>query len=547
MELIRFLIARSRRTLILAVAFGLAGGAANSALLAFLNVAISHRAAVSLRLIFLFIVLCAIAPAVRVISELLLIRLGQQVVYSLRTQLSREVLAVPLRRLEEVGPHRILSVLTDDVPAITNMVSTIPVLCINTGVVVSCLVYMGWLNWKLLGAVLGVVALGIVTYQLGVGRAIQHFRRARQHENDLQKHFQGLVHGIKELKLHHARRQTFLSQVLGNTARSVQDENVSALTIYTVAASWGQLLVFVTIGAVVFFLAGVLGATAAAVTGFALALLYVMSPLQVVMNSVPGIARANLAVANVRDLGLKLSEAAAPEGDKALSELGARQVSLELSGVMYSYYQEDAQGEFTLGPIDLKVVPGELLFITGGNGSGKTNLAKLMMGLYTPVQGTIRCNGETITDSNRAGYRQLFSAVFSDFFLFNSLLGLENSRLDERARELLIKLRLNHKVQVNDGVLSTTELSHGQRKRLALLTACLEDRPICFFDEWAADQDPVFKEFFYLSILPGLKDRGKTVLVITHDDRYFGAADRIVHLESGRITAAMPAALSSAV
>jgi len=547
MELIRFLIARSRRTLILAVAFGLAGGAANSALLAFLNVAISHRAAVSLRLIFLFIVLCAIAPAVRVISELLLIRLGQQVVYSLRTQLSREVLAVPLRRLEEVGPHRILSVLTDDVPAITNMVSTIPVLCINTGVVVSCLVYMGWLNWKLLGAVLGVVALGIVTYQLGVGRAIQHFRRARQHENDLQKHFQGLVHGIKELKLHHARRQTFLSQVLGNTARSVQDENVSALTIYTVAASWGQLLVFVTIGAVVFFLAGVLGATAAAVTGFALALLYVMSPLQVVMNSVPGIARANLAVANVRDLGLKLSEAAAPEGDKALSELGARQVSLELSGVMYSYYQEDAQGEFTLGPIDLKVVPGELLFITGGNGSGKTTLAKLMMGLYTPVQGTIRCNGETITDSNRAGYRQLFSAVFSDFFLFNSLLGLENSRLDERARELLIKLRLNHKVQVNDGVLSTTELSHGQRKRLALLTACLEDRPICFFDEWAADQDPVFKEFFYLSILPGLKDRGKTVLVITHDDRYFGAADRIVHLESGRITAAMPAALSSAV
>jgi putative ATP-binding cassette transporter len=201
----------------------------------------------------------------------------------------------------------------------------------------------------------------------------------------------------------------------------------------------------------------------------------------------------------------------------------------------------DSLDEFTVGPIDLTIAPGELLFITGGNGSGKTTLAKLLVGLYTPDEGELLFNGERVSDQNRDSYRQLFSAVFSDFFLFESLLGLEPAQLDDRAREYIHRLRLQDKVRVQDGVFSTTALSQGQRKRLALLTCCLEDRPVLFFDEWAADQDPSFKEFFYFTILPGLKAQGKTVIVISHDDRYYGVADRIVNLESGRISDDVPA------
>src|ERR1044072_6370585 len=206
-----------------------------------------------------------------------------------------------------------------------------------------------------------------------------------------------------------------------------------------------------------------------------------------------------------------------------------------MRSVSHTYYREAENSRFTLGPIDLKLTPGELVFITGGNGSGKTTLAKLLIGLYPPEAGELRINGEPVTDENRDLYRQHFTVVFSDFFLFDSLLGLEAPKLDDKAREYLIKLQLNHKLDVKEGELSTTQLSQGQRKRLALLTAYLEDRSIYLFDEWAADQDPTFKQTFYHSLLPELKARGKTVIVISHDDRYYDVADRLVKLEDGKL------------
>jgi putative ATP-binding cassette transporter len=175
------------------------------------------------------------------------------------------------------------------------------------------------------------------------------------------------------------------------------------------------------------------------------------------------------------------------------------------------------------------------VFIVGGNGSGKSTLAKLITGLYIPEAGEIRLDEELITEQNREWYRQHFSVVFSDFYLFDELWGLENSGLDSKVQEYLKVLQLDHKVKVTNGKFSTTALSQGQRKRLALLTAYLENRPIYLFDEWAADQDPAFKKIFYTELLTKLRDQGKTVLVISHDDRYFHLADRIVKLEYGKV------------
>jgi putative ATP-binding cassette transporter len=107
--------------------------------------------------------------------------------------------------------------------------------------------------------------------------------------------------------------------------------------------------------------------------------------------------------------------------------------------------------------------------------------------------------------------------------------------LDTRAGGILAELELAEKVQVSGGAFSTTALSHGQRKRLALLTAFLEDRPIYVFDEWAADQDPHYREVFYRRLMPELKARGKTIVVISHDDRYYHLGDRIVKLDHDRI------------
>jgi putative ATP-binding cassette transporter len=536
MQLFLFLLGHSRKTLALAIAFGFLSGGFNAVMLALANMAIAGPGRRSGIYLAAFIGLCLLAPLTRMVSEILLVSMGQDAVFGLRKELSRQVIEVPLGRLEQVGSHRVLSVLTDDIPNIANAIAYIPVLSINAGVIVGSLCYMGYLEWRLLAAVLGFMALGIVTYQTGVSRAMSHLKRAREHENTLQKYFRGLIHGIKELKMHRRRRNAFLSTSLEETAGECRSANVSGLSIYSAASSWGQLLVFAALGLLVFVLAPVLSVTAVVLTGFGLALLYMTTPLQVVMNSMPALARANVAIMNSQSLGLTLMFSASPSENTPMGDIRPVPELLELSEVTYSYHSEDSADQFLLGPVNLRIEAGELLFITGGNGSGKTTLGKLLVGLYAPEGGEIHYNHKPIGDSNRDGYRQLFSAVFNDPFLFESLLGLEKSQIDTRAREYLACLHLDHKVSVRDGVFSTTDLSAGQRKRLALLTCYLEDRPIYFFDEWAADQDPKFKDVFYRQILPGLKNQDKTVIVISHDDRYYGVADRIITLESGRLS-----------
>lgn len=253
------------------------------------------------------------------------------------------------------------------------------------------------------------------------------------------------------------------------------------------------------------------------------------------MSTLPTVTRALVALKKVESLGLSLPANSNETTSVAAFPSEKFWQCLELVNVTHSYYQEREETNFILGPINLKFNPGELVFIVGGNGSGKSTLAKLISGLYIPETGEIYLDGKFIDNYNREWYRQQFSVVFSDFYLFERLLGLDSNDLDAQTQNYLAQLQLDHKVKVNNGVLSTTNLSQGQRKRLALLTTYLEDRPIYMFDEWASDQDPVFKDIFYTQLLPELKSRGKTVLVISHDDRYFHIADRIIKLEYGKV------------
>jgi putative ATP-binding cassette transporter len=274
----------------------------------------------------------------------------------------------------------------------------------------------------------------------------------------------------------------------------------------------------------------------AAPVGSIITLLYITSALQFVMNGLPSINRAGIALQRLEELTQQLEAPDVMELERDVAmDADLRCKRLTLQAVTHAYHSKQAKEAFTLGPIDINLKAGELVILAGGNGSGKTTLAKVLTGLYPAETGELLLDGQRITDENREFYRQHFSAVFYDFHLFESLLGLEKPDLDERARERLARLQLNHVVSIENGVFSTTQLSQGQRKRLALLTASLEDRPIYVFDEWAADQDPEFKEFFYHDLLADLKAQGKLVLIICHDDHYFDVADRMIKLESGKI------------
>lgn len=535
MKLFLFLIHYSRRTAILAILAGIISGASSTGMLAVINASLRGTGPSPARLVWVFVALCLILPLARFFSESLLIRLGQGALLELRMRLCRQILATPLRHLEEFGAHRLLASLTDDVPTITNALLAIPVICINVAVFAGGLVYLGWLSGWVLLFVLGFMALGITSYQLAVIRAIRYLYAAREHTDALLGHFRALTEGTKELKLHRRRREVFAEDVLRSSAADFHRESVKGMTVYTAAASWGQALGFVVVGLLVFAVPAWYAVSLQVMTGYVLVLLFVMTPLQIVMNTLPNLRRANIAVERVEQLGLSLTKYAAEERTAEHNDLPASWESLELREVTHTYHSEEKDESFMLGPIDLVLHPGELIFFIGGNGSGKTTLAKLLLGLYVPESGEILLDGQPITDENRDHYRQIFTAVFSDFYLFESLLGIESQQLDEHAQQYLAQLQLTQKVQVTDGVLSTTKLSQGQRKRLALLTAFLEDRSIYLFDEWAADQDPLFKQVFYYELLPELKARGKTVLVISHDDQFYEVGDRIIKLEYGKI------------
>jgi len=536
MNVIRFFARNAPSNLLLAVAVGLVSGLGSAFLLAlFTNMLKGGSWYSTFAFACVLLALCLFLPLTRFISELILMRLAQGELFKLRMRLSSQILRTALRHLESLGSERLMTAFTDDIPGIIYGLSLVPEVCINLAISVSGFLYLGWLSWRVLLLVLGFLVIGILVNQLPGLWALKFFEAARQESEALFGHYKDLTEGVKELKLHSRRRAVFLSEVLRGTAMSRRKYYINAFSVFTIAASIGQMLVFIAIGVMLF--SSIVGRPGLAVlTGSVITLLYITQPLQLFMNALPYLGNADIALQRLNDLTRTLEEPGVLELDQDLAaDVGLRCEDLTLKAITYAYQRQKEKEVFILGPIDMSLKAGQLIVLAGGNGSGKTTLAKIITGLYSAENGELLLDGQRITDENREFYRQHFSAIFFDFHLFESLLGLEKPNLDDCARERLARLQLSHKVTIQDGVFSTTQLSQGQRKRLALLTASLEDRPIYVFDEWAADQDWKFKEFFYRHLLPDLKAEGKMVLIICHDDHYYDVADRIIKLESGKI------------
>ncbi|WP_202899191.1 cyclic peptide export ABC transporter [Methylocapsa aurea] len=540
------MLGASPGALLLSVIAGLAAGGGTAGLLTFISGALERYEPSASGPATAFFGLCIAALAAGALSEVLLLRLTQRNLLELRFWLSRRILAAPLQQLQSCGPHRLMAALTEDMESIAHAHEMLPLLCIEGAVVLGGLIYIGWLSWFLLLVVLAFLLAGVIGFHIPQNAALRWLKRARDADDALFGHFRAMTDGCKELKMDARRRHAFLHEELGATADRIRSLNSTGSVYYILAAQWGKLAFFLAIGFVLYVAPHIDLASRQAATGCTLAILFIMTPISTVVNAVPALGRGLIALRKIEALG-----GAMPE-EKALADLDPAAIPpvpetpglLELDRVTHRYGAEGDERGFVLGPLDLRIEPGELVFLTGGNGGGKTTLAMLLLGLYFPETGEIRLNGAAITDVNRDGYRQHFAAVFADAFVFDRLLGYSGRRSAEQADQLLARLQLDAKVKITEGRFSSVDLSRGQRKRLALLAAYLEDRPFYLFDEWAAEQDPLFREIFYKEMLPKLKARGKTVIVITHDDRYFPLADRLLHLTMGQL--AEPSALVAA-
>lgn len=512
---------------------GLATGISSAGLVATINYTVEHLDNRPTWLPLVFASLCFVLLASATLSLASMAQLSQGTVYQLRFDLSNNILACSLKQLETLGSPKLLAALTNDVEVIANAAESISELIVNLSLIIGCLGYLCWLSPPIFLLFFVFMVVASFSYQLLLNKGYITFELARELQDLLFVHFRTITKGTKELKLHRQRRQAFIKKDLRKTALRLRNYMVRGKTIFGFAGACGLILFFIPIGLLLYVVPKFTFVSVSLLSSYVLTILYMINPLRVISISFPNISRANIALNKIESLGLSLSEKTIEPNFYTGSNFNDNWFSLKIINVNHAYGEEQ-EHPFSLNNINIEFEPGEIIFIVGANGSGKSTLIKLITGLYIPDHGEILFNDVTIDDNNREWYRQQFSAVFYDFYLFDRLIGIDASQ-QSKIQEYLIQLELLHKVTVSNGLLSTTNLSQGQCKRLALLTAYLEDRPIYIFDEWASDQDPIFKKIFYTKLLPELKNRGKTIIVVTHDDRYFTECDRLIKLDYGRI------------
>ncbi|MBO0368124.1 cyclic peptide export ABC transporter [Pseudomonas shirazensis] len=516
------------------IVLGMVGGLSITVLLATINNALNSEAGLTGNVVAAFAGLCLLALCCSILSDMSSNRVGQYIIRRLRLELGEKVLSAPIAQIERYRSHRLIPVLTHDIDTISDFAFVFAPLAISLTVTLGCLGYLAMLSWPMFLMMLVAIAIGCTAQFVAQNKGLKGFLEARDEEDNLQKHYRAIADGAKELRIHRPRRQRMFTQRIRESASLICRKQIESVNIFIVAKTFGSMLFFVVIGLALAMQAYWPDSNKAVMSGFVLVLLYMKGPLEQLIANLPIVSRAQIAFRRIAELSETFSS---PEPHLLLDAPAkpAQAVhELELRDVRYAFPVVDGATPFALGPVNLKIRQGDIVFIVGENGCGKTTLIKLLLGLYEPQQGEIRLNSQAVTAQNRDDYRQLFTTIFADYYLFDDLVQGDGDLPADAAR-YLERLEIAHKVSIRDGAFTTTDLSTGQRKRLALVNAWIEGRPVLVFDEWAADQDPTFRRIFYTELLPDLKRLGKTIIVISHDDRYFDVADQLVRMDSGKV------------
>jgi putative ATP-binding cassette transporter len=515
------------RLILITTAAGGAGGLAMAWVLSIINESLTS--ATSAGVLIGLGALCAFSLAGQLVAGIGNSLLGHRIVARLRQDVSGKILRAPLSEIEQMKSPRLLAVLNGDVEKIAELGNHFAGYTTAFAVVLGCLFYLAALSPAMLSFAVLLVVVGGALNHAAMRHWIARFDEARGLEDQLQRYYRGIIEGAKELRLNRQRRQHIERLGIGALTNRIASLNGRAFAIFWAVDTISVALIFVFVAAVL-ALRPHLGIENEAISGFVIVMLFAKGPIEELASSLPVFSQAQIAFRRINALTASLSAGEV----SAVGATASRQLceSLTLDGVRYRFSaSEDASFALDIPHLDIR--RGQITFIVGGNGSGKTTLIKLLLGLYRPQSGAVLLDGEPVIAAELDSYRQLFSSIFSDYHLFEDLMACPGG--EWRVNAWLKRLDLANVVEFRDGRFSTTDLSTGQRKRLALIHAVLEDRPILMFDEWAADQDPDYRRLFYRELLPELRTIGKTVIVVSHDDRYFDAADSVVHLAHGRV------------
>ena len=543
-SLIRFLIGRAGWRMWVSVAAGMAGGWGLAGVMRVTHQALTTEGGDNLRHLLPFVGWFAAFLAGSLIAEKLFIDLSETLKVEFRDKIAYQMLHTEFAELERRGTERIWTLLVSDVEMIADYICWLPRVIVQLSMLIGCYAYMAWLSLPAFAfsAVFAATALWLYA-RINARVSRVELTSLHYHEGVLAV-LRYLAQGLKALILSRGKREDFLGLHLQRATATARQLNVRSRFLQSLASRLAIALVLAGLGGVVFGLPRFIELSAATLVGLVQATLFSLPPFEGTLGLFPRTVGAAQALDRMRELGLDLAGPAPLAGMRRAPPpaLFRDFHALEANDVEFRYAAPTGETHgFGVGPLSLRLAAGEVVFLVGGNGSGKTTLAKVLCGLYAPTAGSLSVNGRPIAAAERDDYRQLFAAVFSDDALFNHVIGAPPDCAPQ-VSELLRKIELDHKVQLYEGSrFSTIDLSQGQKRRLLLLVALLEDKPVFLFDEWAADQDPYFRKLFYEEFLPQLRARGRAVLVISHDDRFYRCADRILKIEAGQLVAYDPA------
>jgi putative ATP-binding cassette transporter len=461
----------------------------------------------------------------------------EAIIHKIRLRLMDKVRHSELLSIEDIGRARIVAAITSDTAVLTQASNMLAFTVQGAVLIFFIAIYVAYLSIAAIVTTFVIVTIAGFIFHHKNKRLVSEKQRSAAWERRLYDRLTDFLDGFKEVRLNNSRSDDLFDDAVNvsRTAANIKI-NTQAETFKMIVTS--QISMYVLLGAVVFIapqFSDSLGGIS--LTKTTTALMFIVGACFGLVQSIPVLLNANASADRIHQLEVTLSAAVSGVPPRLLP-MPKRFDKIEVRQLMFRYVDKFSETAFQIGPIDFTLESGELVFITGGNGSGKSTFLRVLSGLYKPDAGEITYDGIRVDDSTRDHYRNLMSAIFFDYHLFRRLYGIANPDPAEVDR-LLAQFRLTEKTGLTDeGEFRTLDLSGGQRRRLALIVSLLEKRPILLLDEWTAEQDPEFRRKFYDEFLPDLMKAGATVLVITHDDRYLDELDlpaRRIRMDEGRI------------
>lgn len=544
MELIKLFKSESSQAFKLIVMMAVVSGAANGALVGLINAGAMavHADAVATRDFFLFVVGLALYLYSKDVSENRGKQVMEQAMSKQRLRIYEKIQNASLATIETLNPGEVIAKTSRNISQILQSSDSVIYGMQSLMMLIFCSIYLLIISGAAFLVVMAGVGFLIFLRHMRDSGKKQQLDELIVKEGRQSRYLADMLEGFKEVKINHAKCRG-LFEAFEHAVQDARALSMKTAVQYIRFRIVMQASFYVILAVVVFMLPRFIDTYSRQVMESTSVVLFIVGYLSGFVEVIPVFARTNAALKNMAALEAQL-DAAAERRPAGLAPF-ERFERICARDLHFAYQDQSGEQAFSVGPLNLEVRRGEILFLTGGNGSGKSTLLKLLTGLYRPDAGTVTVDEVAIHPQNVYCLREMYSVIFTDFHLFDRFYGYD--AVDAaRVNALIRTMRLEEKVSFSDGAFSTLKLSTGQRKRLALIIALIEDRQIYVFDEWAADQDLHFRRYFYEVILHELKARGKTVIAVTHDDAYWDNADRVVKLDSGAVVMRpVPAALEN--